>query len=300
MTAPRTPSPSKTSPNRALDTPTGNVFQKENSPPLAATPPLRLNGSLTERNQNVMSDFPTTTSPGRPTIKKGHAKTTSLSHIPTLRSSRERADSDTRPALRPSTSTGSQLPSRSTIAAGSSRSTPQRLKLQNPIRLRERLQNEAKAINAAEEGLQWELKRIGEEMARLSGGPYEHKASPALQKVSEKVKALESRIPLAIKELNERNDAVKADLENSLVATETKVKGLEQLYKETTAENELLYERFNTELGKIVRALRSKGKEEGSIIVDKLKEQTEETARLKRENARLKKEVLGLRAGFLS
>lgn len=66
------------------------------------------------------------------------------------------------------------------------------------------------------------------------------------------------------------------------------------MYKESSAENELLYEKFNGELGKIVKALRGKGEKEE--LVAKLKEAGEETARTKKENARLKREVVTLRA----
>ncbi len=87
-------------------------------------------------------------------------------------------------------------------------------------------------------------------------------------------------------------EAIKSDVEKSLQASEYKVKGLDQLFKETTAENELLYEKFNGELGKIVKALKGKEKAE---LVEKLREQSEETAKAKKENARLRREVLALR-----
>lgn len=56
----------------------------------------------------------------------------------------------------------------------------------------------------------------------------------------------------------------------------------------------MLYEKFNGELGKIVKALRGKGEKEE--LVGKMKEATEETAKTKKENARLRREVLTLRA----
>jgi hypothetical protein len=119
--------------------------------------------------------------------------------------------------------------------------------------------------------------------------------SADLEKLSLGITALESRIPEIIKDLTSRNDAVKSDLEKSLQASEFKVKGLDQLYKESSAENELLYEKFNAELGKIVRALKGKGKEDKEELVSKVKEGSEETAKVKKENARLRREVLTLR-----
>jgi hypothetical protein len=119
--------------------------------------------------------------------------------------------------------------------------------------------------------------------------------STDLQKLSLAMTALEFRIPEIIKDLTARNDAVKFDLEKSLQASEFKVKGLDQLYKESSAENELLYEKFNGELGKIVRALKGKGKEDKEELVSKIKEGSEETAKVKKENARLRRELLTLR-----
>jgi hypothetical protein len=169
------------------------------------------------------------------------------------------------------------------------------LRLQSPAKLRERLQNEAKAINEAEASLQNELSKIGEEMAKLNASSSSPTRTADLQKLTAAISALESRIPEIVKDLNARNDTIKSDLEKSFQASEFKVKGLDQLYRESSAENELLYEKFNAELGKIVRALRGKGKEDKEELVAKVKEASEETARVKKENARLKREVVTLR-----
>jgi hypothetical protein len=278
-TSPRTPSPTKIpvaggimDRNRPAFY-TGSPNQKENSPLNSSA--SRNVGNLTERPQNIMS------TPDVVVIKdlwsgtaKGHQKTTSLSsNIPTLRG---RAPSASRPTTSPS------------------KTSPQKLRLQSPQKLRERLQNEAKAINEAETSLKNELSKIGEEMAKLNATTSLSR-SPDLEKLSVTITALESRIPEIIKDLTARNDAVKFDIEKSLQASEFKVKGLDQLYKESSAENELLYEKFNAELGKIVRALKGKGKEDKEELVSKVKEGSEETARVKKENARLRREVLTLR-----
>ena len=132
-------------------------------------------------------------------------------------------------------------------------------------------------------------------MARLNVGRTTHCNSAEIQKLSESVKALESRIPVVIKDLTSRNQTIKEDLEASLQASEYKVKGLDQLYKEASAENELLYEKFNGELSKIVKALKGKGKEDKEDLVVKMKEATEETAKWKKENARLRREIVTLK-----
>ncbi|KAG9230817.1 hypothetical protein BJ875DRAFT_518784 [Amylocarpus encephaloides] len=278
-TSPRTPSPTKIpvvngERGRSSIYLNGSPTQKESTPLASAS---RNIGNLTERPGNIMS--PSENTPIKELWSpKGHNKTVSLSsNIPTLRGTpRDRAPS----VVRPTTSAG--------------RTSPQKLRLQSPQKLRERLQSEAKAISEAEVSLQNELSRIGEEMARLNSGatvrPYD------LDTISATVAKLEAKIPEVVKDLTARNDIVKADLEKSLQASEFKVKGLDQLYKESSAENELLYEKFNGELGKIVKALKGKGKDDKEVLVVKSKEQSEEAAKVKKENARLKREVLTLRA----
>lgn len=77
---------------------------------------------------------------------------------------------------------------------------------------------------------------------------------------------------------------------------EERVRVMDRLHQEAVAENELVYEKFNSELGKIVRAVRGKGVDDRTELVERLKEQAEETARMKKENARLKREVASLRS----
>lgn len=275
LNSPRTPSPSKlpvaggiNDRNRTMFR-SGSPTQKENVPSGQVS---RNIGSLTERPQNIM------TAADAVVVKdlwtKGHSKTVSLSsNIPTLRG-----------APGPSTSRPSSSPQRS----------PQKLRLQSPQKLRERLQNEAKAIGEAETSLQNELSKIGEEMAKLNTTSSLRPGE--LEKASRKMAALESRIPELVRDLQAQNEHTKHDLEKSLQASEIKVKGLDQMYKESSAENELLYEKFNAELGKIVKALKGKGKEDKEDLVAKLKESSEETAKTKKENSRLRRELLTLRA----
>ncbi|KAB8298275.1 hypothetical protein EYC80_002006 [Monilinia laxa] len=304
---PRTPSPAKVPPSPLKITKVpinGSIMDRDrslmyrNSPSLkentSITSPDRSIGNLTERAQNIMSSLDSTpiSSPVKEQWRAGHNKTVSLSsNIPTLRGT-------------------PRDPSRPTAALGNSNGnkSPQRLRLQSPQKLRERLQNEAKAINEAEASLQNELSKIGEEMAKLNAVSAIPRTSD-IARLSEAVLLLETKIPTIVKDLNERNDAVKKELETSLQASEFKVKGLDQLYKESSAENELLYEKFNAELGKIVKALRASKKgavgEDGNGVngamsakeelVTRMRESSEETARVKKENARLRREVLTLR-----
>lgn len=97
-------------------------------------------------------------------------------------------------------------------------------------------------------------------------------------------------------DLQERQAEINREMEATLRVAEAKVKAIDQLYKEATAENELLYEKFNSELGKILKALKGKGREDKEELMAKLREQSEEAARVKKENARLKREMASLRA----
>lgn len=208
-------------------------------------------------------------------------KTTSISSIPT-------------PNGRPRDDTPTSSPSKP--ISSPQKAPPPKLRLQSPQKLRERLQNEAKAIDAAEASLKSELSKIGEEMAKLSGPRPSQSISTEIQKLSDAVKALEWKIPTMIQDLSSRNETIRQDLEMTLQASENKVKGLDQLYKEVSAENELLYEKFNGELGKIVKALKGKGKEDKEELVLKTKEATEEAARWKKENGKLRREILTLKS----
>lgn len=305
---PRTPSPAKVPPSPLKITKVpinGSMMDRDrslmyrNSPNLKENTPItspdRSIGNLTERAQNIMSSLDSTpiSSPVKEQWRAGHHKTVSLSsNIPTLRGT-------PRDPSRPAAGYGNNP---------NGNKSPQRLRLQSPQKLRERLQNEAKAINEAEASLQNELSKIGEEMAKLNAVSAIPRTSD-IARLSEAVLLLETKIPTIVKDLNERNDAVKKDLETSLQASEFKVKGLDQLYKESSAENELLYEKFNAELGKIVKALRASKKgavgEDGNGVngtmsakeelVTRMRESSEETARVKKENARLRREVLTLR-----
>lgn len=273
--SPRTPSPSKLpiaggdARNRPMYH-SGSPIQKENMPSGQGS---RNVGNLTERPQNIMTADSVVVK-DLWAVNKSHSKTNSLtSNIPTLRG------------------TPGPLASRQT---SSPQKSPQKLRLQSPQKLRERLQNEAKAISEAETSLQNELSKIGEEMAKLNASSSVRPSD--LEKLSQKMATLESRIPELVTDLHARNEQTKLDLEKSLQASEVKVKGLDQLYKESSAENELLYEKFNAELGKIVKALKGKMKEDKEELVAKLKESSEETAKTKKENARLRRELLTVRA----
>jgi hypothetical protein len=241
------------------------------------------------QKENVTDTFPPFSSSLNDADKpKTHSKTLSTSQIPTLKASRSigagmnYADSPARPSSSPGKSAGTQ-----------------KLRLQSPQKLRERLQTEKKAVEDVDASLKSELSKIAEDMARVNGGGLGSRGNPAdLRSLTASIRALEEKLPTAIREITERQQAIQRDMESTLKASEAKVKAIDQLFKEATAENELLYEKFNTELGKIVKALKGKGRDDKEELIAKLKEQSEETAKLKKENARLRRETVSLRTAL--
>ncbi|KAF5006148.1 hypothetical protein FDECE_7464 [Fusarium decemcellulare] len=222
--------------------------------------------------------------PESPTKGHKHSRTLSSTNIPTLRPYR-------------SAPPGSESPPRRQ-SASPTRPGTQRLRLQSPQKLRERLNTEKQAVDEVDASLKSELSKIGEEMARVNSTRPPGSHSVDMRRLGAAVRQLEDRIPVAVQELQEKHDAIQHDMETTVKAAEAKVRAIDQLYKEAVAENELLYEKFNGELGKIVKALKGKGKEEKEDLMARLRDQSEETARMKKENARLKREMVSLRAAL--
>ncbi|KAM0253609.1 hypothetical protein ACHAQJ_007184 [Trichoderma viride] len=218
--------------------------------------------------------------------KPTHSKTLSTSNIPTLLPPKP---------IRPGSSSG-ESPTRPSVSP--TRTGAQKLRLQSPQKLRERLQTEKTAVGEADAVLQSELFKIGEEMARVNSGSLSDSQAINLQRLASSVASLEDQMPAVMQELRDKQDELQRDVEITLKTTESKMRSIDQLHKEAVAENELLYERFNTELAKIVKALKGKGKEDKEELIVKLKTQGEELAKMKKENARLKREMISLRAAL--
>lgn len=83
-------------------------------------------------------------------------------------------------------------------------------------------------------------------------------------------------------------------METSLLAADRKAQNLDELYREANAENEALHERFNDELGKVLKEVRTGNGIEAMRA--KMVEAQVEAGRLKTENARLRGEVVGLKS----
>lgn len=213
--------------------------------------------------------------PAKPVVK--HAKALSVTNIPMLKPIQ----------------LGQPASITSQKQAGNLTRSPGRLRLQSPQRLRDRVQNSKKAVEDASNELQAELRQASEQTARnTASGSQETTESQA------KLQELEGKFTRTVKDLQEKYAALQEEMDTTLKATEVKLRSIDQLHKEVSAENELIYEKFNDELGKIVKALRSKGKEDKEELMTKFKEQSEEVTRIRRENAKLKRENISLRAAL--
>ncbi|KAG6002710.1 hypothetical protein E4U21_002819 [Claviceps maximensis] len=214
-----------------------------------------------------------------------HLKSQSTSSIPTLRPAKAGWTADS--PIRPSSPT---------------RSNAQRLRLLPPQKLRERLQSERLVAEEVDFSIRTELFNIGEELTRVEQSRAPSKEAQAQAQTAEtttfaaSLKELEDKIQLTMQDLRTKQATTQSQLDAAIKNMETKTRAIDQLYKEVVAENELLYEKYNGELGRIVRAVKGKTREDKDELVSRLKEQSEETARMKRENARLKREVVGLRS----
>lgn len=280
--SPRTPSPTKIpvaggsimDRNRSTMFRTGSPKQKENSP-LGSS---RIAGNLTEREQNIMSPPENVVVKELWSASKGHTKSSSISNIPTLRKSTR----DPTPlSLRPTSSP--------------QKTSPTKLRLQSPQKLRERLNVEKKAFEEGGAAFQSELAKISAEMAAQASRLGKNTPSSTLREIANmqaQLDIMRDNIERFTKEVIDKQERTQTVVDKSLQAADYKVRALDQLYKESTAENEILYEKMNAQLANIVTALKSKGKEGKEEMAKQILGATEETAKTQKENTRLRKDML--------
>lgn len=189
-------------------------------------------------------------------------------------------------------------------------SSPQKLRMQSPQKIRERISQEQKTLARSDHSFQAEMNKIGEELAtyKLHRSPTKPRSTipatqstnrstpntPTLDSLGSQLSTLSQKLSDFTTSQSASLSSLSADVESSLLVSERKLRKLDELYREANAENEALYERFNDELGKILGKVRKgEGIEE---MKNKMKEAQDEAVRLKKENARLKREAVGLRS----
>ncbi|KAI9686233.1 MAG: hypothetical protein M1822_003889 [Bathelium mastoideum] len=324
--SPLTPSPTKipvsSSPSSRLASP----GPKENSPTLQrALPPARQPPVVRKESGAVTGQSPSKLPNG------------SVSGIPTLRPSSsqnsgaltERPSSGNSTKIPPSQSTGvspTKLPSANTSPTklpmtAVSNGSPKKLRMQSPQKLRERLQNEQKAIATTATSFDSEISSIRAGMdssgrtttqsstatrplrtAKATSPQPPALTTPSSQTLSDlktlstRLDALESTHRTTVATLTQQLSSLSSDTTTSLQVSEVKARKLDQLYREANAENEALYARFNDELAKVMKSVRASTDGGVEVLRQKLAEAQEDAAKGKREVARLKREVVGLRA----
>ena len=292
--SPRTPSPTKPT---HIPTPTrlGSPMRKENSPANALDRHTLNRPTLKATPAAAKSDGVTAShSPSK-------RRTDSVSGIPTLRSTPSGSGGLSE---RPTSGNATKIPPApaSPTKPGTTASPPKKLRMQSPQKLRERLLNEQRAIDSASKEFQAELSAIGTELAalsstkppRLTAATSAPPTTASPTKLEARVAALETSMRTSLDIINARTSSISSDLTSSLQVSESRVKKLDELYREANAENEALYAKFNEELAKVLKGVK-KG-QGGEEMQRKMKEQQEELSRLRKENGRLKREVVGLRA----
>jgi hypothetical protein len=172
-----------------------------------------------------------------------------------------------------------------------------KLRMQSPQKIRERLAVENRAVASAGAALNAELSKVSEEVSSIA----QPRTAGRTGSVDGSVKAIESKLATVatkhatlLSSLKTRLDTLSTDVSTSLTVAEQRVKNLDELYREASAENEALYARFNSELERMLGVARV-GQAE-SEMRRRVKEVEEESVKLRRENAKLKREVAGLRA----
>ncbi|PVI03151.1 hypothetical protein DM02DRAFT_652772 [Periconia macrospinosa] len=290
-TSPRTPSRPLPSPTKHSSIPTparlGSPMRRENSPAILLD---RAPGSV--RHKTSTSHDQVTIKSYGPTKKRSE----SVTAIPTLKSMSGLSE-------RPTSGNTVKIPTtpRSPTKTSSSNSPHKKLRMQSPQKLRERLQNQQRDIETASKSLQSELSAIGHELhtrprltTQLSAPSSLSEAASNAKSYEARFVALEKTLKTTLDTLSSRTSAISQDVSSTLQVSESRAKNLDKLYRESNAENEALYAKFNDELEKVEKSVR-KGKG-GEEVNRRLKAAEEESARLRKENARLKREVAGLRA----
>uniref|UniRef100_A0A093VKT5 Rho guanine nucleotide exchange factor gef2 n=1 Tax=Talaromyces marneffei PM1 TaxID=1077442 RepID=A0A093VKT5_TALMA len=177
----------------------------------------------------------------------------------------------------------------------SSPQKPQRIRMQSPQKLRDRLQSTLHVQTHAASAFQSELQLVGQELSALtlSSSPTGNSQSFSIEALQARIRNLEQQFSSFSTDISNQTANMKKDVDSSLAVSEKRAKKLDELYREASAENEALYERFNTELGKVVREVRAGNGVE--VMKTQLKSTLEELSRVKKENLRLKRELGGLK-----
>ena len=362
--SPRTPSPTKSSNIPALTQNSVHSVRstpnrKEDSP--MQTSPRRYGaGTSTSRPSSMRSEE------CKVPALNIHKRTNGLTGIPSLKpptttatniigalSERPTGGNSSKPPPPPEKTAA--VATTTTTTTATTNGSPQKLRMQSPQKLRKRLQSEQKAVGSAEASLQAELSKIEEEMSSslhpriqkptaagksatggstiVSSTPLSSLSSSSSSSSSallSRLKSFEAKITTQINDTKKNIATLALDLTTSLEVSEERAKKLDELYRETVAENEALSKLYNADVRRLLGVLGDgggggggtdgEGQERGSGVLGsqrlddfrgektsskikreeeygkKMREMGDELVAARKEVARLKRENVGLRA----
>ena len=297
-TPPRTSSPIKQSPSQGV---TKQSPQSSGIPRRFGSPQRKENSPVRETSPRK-SNSPSV--PRTPSSKLADKKKSEEVVITSYSPQKRQVSRSGIPAPKGGLSERAWPPNSTTNLLKTPSQSPQKLRMQSPQKLRERLGQEQKSLASADSSFQAEISKISEEIAsayKLQRPPVKARpqtqplsAPSSLQTLSVQLSNLSTTLSTFTATHTTSLSSLSSDIESSLLVSDKKARKLDELYREANAENEALYERFNDELGKILgKVKKGEGLEETR---SKLKEAQEEVAKFKKENGRLKREVVGLRS----
>jgi len=173
-------------------------------------------------------------------------------------------------------------------------STPvKKMTLQSPQKLRERLQSEQRSLQSVSLSINSEMKKLTDDIA-VASSIQNKTATTSPSNLTVRLNTLSQSLNSTISTMQESNQSLQNDTLSALLRSESRTKKLEELYRESSAENDALYKRFNEEIAKVMMRVRSG---EGVVeLKQRVKSLEEEAEGLRKENRSMKREIIGLKA----
>ncbi|KAI5288053.1 hypothetical protein KEM52_001322 [Ascosphaera acerosa] len=179
---------------------------------------------------------------------------------------------------------------------------PLRTRMHNPQTLRGRLQADQTLLETAETNLLNEIKSLQEAMTAQSSsespsrsGSETPNSSLASSQLFSRVCSLEARLSAMMTDFKTRADLLEKDIQASLLVSERRAQELDALYREATAQNAVLHEKYIQELDRLADSAMGHDSGEEALRLQ-LHATLVELERSRKENLRLKRENSALRS----
>lgn len=111
------------------------------------------------------------------------------------------------------------------------------------------------------------MSKIGDELAQIRIGPRGTKSHTSstttsststdeVRRLASRLTKFESQTSSTLSDLTKKYETLSSTFQTTIAKREQEVKGLDKLYQDVNEENDVLFERFNDELGKVATAMR--------------------------------------------